>query len=137
MTISVADIVQRFTGSYLGHDPDPNFHELFADVVHGKHNFDEAAREYAGRELAGEMLMRREAIRRVMPDFEVTDFTVHIAEDAFIVVQTSIGTLPDGTAVRIPGIVVFDVADGRIVAINSVRDESQAADLENALRAAE
>jgi hypothetical protein len=137
MTISVADLAKRFTGSYLGHDPDPHFPELFADVVHGKHNFDAAFQEYVGAELAQNMLDRREAIRRVMPDFDVIDFTVHIAEDAFIVVQTSVGTLPDGTAVRIPGVVVFDVADGRIVAINSVRDESQAADLENALRAAE
>ncbi|MFD2416490.1 nuclear transport factor 2 family protein [Amycolatopsis pigmentata] len=136
MTISVADLAKRFTGSYLGHDPDPDFLDLFADVVRAKHNFDVTSQEYAGRELAEQMLTRREAIRQVMPDFDVIDFTVHIAEDAFIIVQTSVGTLPDGTAVRIPGVVVFDVADGRIVAINSVRDESQAADLENAMRAA-
>ena len=125
MTISVEEVARRWTGSYLDTDPDPDPENLFASKVLGWHNFDDEVVEYEGAKLANRLLGRRARIRNVIPDFRVEDFKLHIAESAFIFVQTSVGTRPDGVPFKIPGCVIWEVADGRIVTVNSVGDRAQ------------
>ena len=136
MTRTVAEVAKRFVGTYLDTDPDPKLEELYAAKVTRWHNFDPAKHEVRGRDIANQMVTRRALIRSVIPDFRVEDFKLHIAESAFIIVQTSAGTLPDGTPFRIPACVIWEVSDGQIVTVNSVGDSQQRRALEEVLDAA-
>jgi hypothetical protein len=136
MTRSVAEVARRFVGSYLGTNPDPHFEELYAPKVLAWHNFDAKKVEYHGNELAKMQLERLAQVKRLMPNFRIQDFTMHVAESAFIFVQTWVGTLPDGTPVRIPGVVVWEVKDGQIITVNAVGDFKQREAMERALAAA-
>lgn len=135
MSRSAEEVARRWVGSYLGHDPDPDPADLFASKVMGFHNFDDEKIEYDGRELADMLLNRRAKVKNLMSDFHVEDFKCHVADDAFIFVQTSAGTLPDGTPVRIPGAVIWGVEGGRIVSVNSVGDHMHRAAFEEAYSA--
>ena len=124
MVMSVAEVAKRWIGTYMNTDPDPNPEELFAPRVIARHNTDDKVIDMSGSEYARYLIDRRAKIRELMPDFKVEDFTQHIAESAFIYVLTSTGTLPDGTRVRIPACVVWDIEDGRIANITTIGDKS-------------
>lgn len=134
MTRTVQEVADRLVRSYLKTDPDPNLHEVFAEKVMGWHNFDAEKTEYHGPTLARDLMARRDEVRQAMPDFHIIDFKAHVAKDAIIFTQVSAGTLKDGTAYRCPGCVVWTVANGQIVSVNSVRDRAMNVGLENALR---
>lgn len=128
-----SEFAKRFVGTYLNTDPDPNFHELLAPRVTAWHNFDAEKVEADGVDFAKEWLERRAEARRLLPDFQVEDFNIHLADDAVFFTQTVTGTLPDGQKCRIPGCVVLGMENGRIATINSVGDHKQREPFEKAL----
>lgn len=125
MTRSIAELARRWAGTYVGDDPDPHPEELFAPKVLGWHNFDEQKVEYEGATLAQWLLRTRADIQREIPDFTVEKFNVHVADNAIVFVQTSVGTLPNGERFSIPSLVIWGVENGRIVTVYSVGDRVQ------------
>lgn len=125
MTLSIAEIARRFTGTYLDTDPDPNFRELFAPTVVAWHNFDPEKVEYTGDAIAQFFIDKRAEMRAIIPDFRADEFRMHQAPTALTFTQTTRGTLPDGTEFAFPGAVVMEIENGKIVTINSVGDKQQ------------
>ena len=135
MPKSVAEVAKRFIGSYLGTAVDPDFADLFAPKLVAWHNYDAKKVEYDGAAWASMQLQKRDQLRRLVPDHTIENFTLHVAESAFILVHTSVGTLPDGTRFRVPACLVWSVRNGRIVSVNSISDSTQRARLDGALAA--
>lgn len=125
MTLSVSEMAERFTGTYLNTNPDPHFRDLFAPTVIAWHNFDAKKGEYTADAIASFFIEKRAQMRELLPDFRADDFIMHESPTALVYTQTTRGTLPDGTEVAFPGVVVMEIENGKIVTINSVGDKQQ------------
>lgn len=74
------------------------------------------------------------AVSGVVPDFRYEDRVVTGTDEGFVEEHMVCGTLPDGSALRLPACVVAEVRDGRIVRLREYLDTAAAAGLLQALR---
>jgi len=115
-------LVERAIRSMSELRPEPG---LFADGAVSWHNFDEVEVQ-----TAPESYEAVRAIRNVVPDFDFHDVRGHDTGDGVSVAQYVIlGTLPDGSALRAPGVLVAHSTDRRITRLQEYLDTGQLAPL--------
>lgn len=95
--------------------------DVFAPGCVSWHNFDEAESPTVPDSFA--------ALRTVLdavPDYRMADVMVHEAGDGVSVAQfVATGTLPDGSALRAPGVLVAHSRDGKVVRLEEYLDTGQ------------
>jgi ketosteroid isomerase-like protein len=95
--------------------------EVFAPACTTWHNFDEAEVPTVPDSFEG-----LRAVRRVVTDYRVTDVVAHEAGDGVSFAQFVLaGTLPDGSALRAPGVLVAHARDGKVVRLEEYLDTGQ------------
>ncbi len=65
--------------------------------------------------------------RSVLPDLHHEDVNLQIHDRGFVLQVTTVGTTPDGTAVRVPACLLVTVKDGRITRFDEYADSVAAA----------
>lgn len=115
-------LVERAIRSMSQLRPEPG---LFADGATSWHNFDEI--QVPTEPASYDAVL---AIRKVCPDFEFSDIRAHEAGAGVSVAQYVLtGTLPDGSELRAPGVLVAHSEEGRIVRLQEYLDSGQLASL--------
>lgn len=115
-------LVERAIRSMSELRPEPG---LFAGGAVSWHNFDEIEVQ-----TEPESYDAVRAIRTVCPDFEFSDLRGHDTGGGVSVAQYVLtGTLPDGSALRAPGVLVAHSEHGRIVRLQEYLDTAQLAPL--------
>jgi hypothetical protein len=134
MTMSVREVAERFAGTYMQTDPDPNFADLFASEFTHWHNYDVRADTFPGEFMASAMVRTLSLTNELMPDHKDELLYLHVADSAFTLAARATGTLPDGTKIDIPRALVGTVEDGKITKIDSWGDHAQRYPIGVALR---
>jgi ketosteroid isomerase-like protein len=89
--------------------------ELYADVVTTWHNIGE-------REVEVQRTPSRTRARGAGAELRVTDVRVQVFDGGWVLQSVTVGTAPDGTAVRIPSCLVARLVDGRIARFEEYAD---------------
>jgi hypothetical protein len=115
---STKRLAERFVDALLTLTPDP---EIYSPTGVSWHNFDQIE---APLGVTGIESMRR--IRAKLPDFAFSDlrFDTGIG-DVSVVRYFLTATLPDGSALRVPGVLVLTEADGVLVRSEEYLDTGQ------------
>lgn len=72
-------------------------------------------------------------VLQAIPDMEREVGTISVMDDVITFTQASVGTAPDGTRLRIPGVYILTVKDGKIVKIHDWHDPEDLAVLMSAV----
>ena len=87
------------------------------------HNFDEAEVPTVPDSFEG-----LRAVHRVVSDYRVTEVVAHEADEGVSFAQfVLVGTLPDGSALRAPGVLVAHARDGKVIRLEEYLDTGQLA----------
>src|SRR5712671_5775287 len=116
------EIARRLREEYDPLNPSP---DVYADHFSIWHNYDEVAIELTREQLAAGAELEHGALGSVLDGFGYIDRRVHAADDAVVLTHVMVGTLADGTAVRIPACQVSTVEHGRIVRTDVYLDSAQ------------
>jgi ketosteroid isomerase-like protein len=111
------------------------FENADADAVRSLCAPDFRGQQNLGPSMGLESLIRFSlAVSGVVPDFRYEDRVVTATDKGFVEEHMVCGSLPDGSALRLPACVVAEVKDGRIVSLREYLDTAAAAGLLKALR---
>jgi ketosteroid isomerase-like protein len=117
-----SEIAKRLLEEY---DPEHPSDELYGDELISWHNYDEKEVRLLRDQLAVGAKGEHGALASVLSGFGYEDRKVYAAEDAVIVTHVMVGTLADGTKVRIPACQVHTITDGRISRMDVYMDSAQ------------
>ena len=105
------------------------FSHLLAPGATVWHNFDET-------EFPAEFILQQAALQKqIAPDLHAEDVRVCVFETGFVIEQSVVGTLANGTTFRIPGAIVAYVDGDRIARLREYVTESAAAPVMQAVLA--
>jgi ketosteroid isomerase-like protein len=130
---ATAELARRLSESYDPQHPSP---DVYADELVVWHNYDEREVRLDRDQLATGAEREHGALRRVLSDFGYTDRRLYAAADAVVMTHVMVGTLADGTPVRIPACHVYRLKDGRIARMDVYMDSGQTTALRAAFEAA-
>jgi ketosteroid isomerase-like protein len=112
----------RVIAAFMELNPDP---AIFADDAVSWHNYDELEIP-----TIPDSFDAIRAIRTVVPDFRIdTDLRTSEVGEMSIAQYTVSGTLPDGSALRAPAVMVIHHRDGKVVRVEEYVDTAQLAGL--------
>ena len=121
-----AEIAKRLIENY---DPEHPSDEVYADTIVSWHNYDEKEIKLTREHLAMGAKMEHGALGKVLSGFGYQDRRAYAADDAVIVTHVMVGTLADGTKIRIPACQVHTITDGRISRMDVYMDSAPMAAL--------
>ena len=116
-----AQIAKKLTENY---DPEHPSDEVYADTIVSWHNYDEKEIKLTREQLAMGAQMEHGALGKVLRGFGYKDRRAYAADDAVIVTHVLVGTLADGTDIRIPACQVCALTDGRISRMDVYMDSA-------------
>jgi hypothetical protein len=110
--------------------------ELFADEVRVRHMTGDCVEHRApGEMLAAGLALEAATFRRVMPDFEYADARCIVGDDAIVITHALKGTPAEGPPILVPMCAVFEIEDGKIVAVDAYMDSARESTYVELLRA--
>lgn len=115
-----------------GYRPEAPAEDLYADRIVSWHNYDEREVVVTRDQLAAGAQGEHGALAQVLSGFGYEERRVYPAGDAVVMTHVMVGTLRDGTRVRIPACHVYALEDGRIARMDVYMDSAQAAPLATA-----
>ena len=121
-----AEIAKRLIDDY---DPEHPSDEIYADELVSWHNYDEKEIKLTREQLAVGAKGEHGALGSVLTGFGYEDRRAYPSEDAVIVTHVMVGTLADGTKIRIPACQVHTLTDGRISRMDVYMDSAHMAAL--------
>ena len=120
--MSPHEIAKRLIENY---DPEHPSEEVYADEIISWHNYDEKEIKLTREMLAAGAKMEHGALGNVLSGFGYEDRKAYAADDTVIVTHVLVGTLADGTKVRIPACQVCALTEGRISRMDVYMDSAQ------------
>src|SRR5688572_11575919 len=118
-----------------GYDPTKPAEDMYADSFVIWHNYDGVAVTLDRDQLAAGAAMEHGALGSVLEGFGYVERTVRAGDDVVVLTHVMVGTLRDGTQVRVPACHVSTIEDGRIVRTDVYLDSAQLAPLATAFTA--
>jgi ketosteroid isomerase-like protein len=116
-TIDTAPVSRAIAALEAGRADD----DVFAPGCVSWHNFDETDVPTVPGSFDG-----LRAVRGVVTDYRFAEVVVHeTGGDVSVAQFVALGTLPDGSALRAPGVLVAHARDGRVVRIEEYLDTGQ------------
>jgi hypothetical protein len=110
--------------------------ELFAGEVRVRHMTGECLEHRApGEMIAAGLALEAETFRRAMPDFEYADARCIVGDDAIVMTHALKGTPEKAPPIFVPMCAVFEIEDGKIVAIDAYMDSARESTYVELLRA--
>jgi ketosteroid isomerase-like protein len=119
--VTPAEIAKRLVEEY---DPEHPSEDMYADDFVSWHNYDENEIKLTRDQLAAGAKLEHGALGKVLTGFGYEDRKAYAAEDAVIVTHVLVGTLADGTKVRIPACQVCTLTEGRISRMDVYMDSA-------------
>ena len=116
-----AEIAKRLVENY---DPEHPSDEVYADELVSWHNYDEKEITLTREQLAAGAKMEHGALGGILTGFGYEDRKAYPSDNAVIVTHVLVGTLADGTTVRIPACQVHTLTDGRISRMDVYMDSA-------------
>jgi hypothetical protein len=115
-----------------GYDPTNPSADMYADRFVIWHNYDGVAVELDREQLAAGAELEHAALGSVLQGFGYVDRRTRACDDSVVLTHVMVGTLPDGTDVRVPACHVSTIEHGRIVRTDVYLDSAQLAPLATA-----